>query len=45
MSGPAFLAVILGLGVPVVFLITLFIQSDAQVPRRSGPLLEASSHA
>jgi len=29
-SGPAFLAVILGLGVPVVFLITLFIQSDAQ---------------
>jgi photosystem II PsbM protein len=29
-NGAAFLAVILGLGVPVVFLITLFIQSDAQ---------------
>jgi len=29
-SGPAFLAVILGLGIPVVFLVTLFIQSDAQ---------------
>jgi len=29
-NGSAFLAVILGLSVPVVFLITLFIQSDAQ---------------
>jgi len=29
-TGPAFLAVILGLGIPTVFLITLFIQSDAQ---------------
>merc|ERR1740116_195189 len=29
-SGPAFLAVILGLGVPLVFLVTLYIQSDAQ---------------
>jgi len=29
-SGPVFLAVILGLGIPVVFLVTLFIQSDAQ---------------
>ncbi len=27
---PAFLAVILGLFIPVVFLITLYIQSDAQ---------------
>ena len=32
-NGAAFLAVILGLGVPLVFLITLFIQSDAQVPK------------
>ena len=29
-TGPAFLAVILGLFIPVVFLVTLFIQSDAQ---------------
>ena len=30
MSFAAFLAVILGLFIPVVFLVTLFIQSDAQ---------------
>ena len=33
MSFGAFLAVILGLFIPVVFLVTLFIQSDAQVRR------------
>ena len=33
MSFGAFLAVILGLFIPVVFLVTLFIQSDAQARR------------